>query len=440
MASRATLKAKVDLDSSKFDAKLTKTKQKVDVFKRSLSGVAGSIGMAFGVGAIVSSTNKLIEFASEIQHTSDNLRVSTDVLQGLNSMALRYGLTVDMVGRSLTRVILAQAKADSDPLIAKSLKALNIEAKEFEKLDTGRAVEELGVAFNKLGRSKEALTALTDILGKNLGPKATAFLGDLGVKGLDNVVAKSKKAGTTIEKELIAKLELLGTKNDVIVLKMQVGWAKFLSVIGDTASVLGGMAGNLEGAIFGGRSWKERLNFFETQKRWAKWLVGGGINETIQAGADEIATPLEEPEIKTGLVEAKTAHYERKKYTDEEKAERKAKRKDIEEMFEAEITMLNEKAQKEKELAEEKERKEKELIELKKIQLQNAVKEAEILSGATISLQAPQAAHELQRIGGFIGGTSDPMQRKIERQIAIQKSMDSHLADIARKVDGRYGP
>lgn len=52
-----------------------------------------------------------------------------------------------------------------------------------------------------------------------------------------------------------------------------------------------------------------------------------------------------------------------------------------------------------------------------------------------ISVSAPTAADQLAKIGGIVGGQTDPMRGLAERQLKIQEKIEKHMADAQAKID-----
>lgn len=301
MAAIAQLKALLGIDNTQYKAGVRDSEKATERFQKKLANVGRMIGTAFSVGAIITATRKLIDFASEIQHTADNLQVSTDTLQGLNAMALRYGVSVDVIGRALSKMLIAQdGVAKGEKRYADALAALNLDAETFINLDSAGALEAVGKAYSKASDQAGAFAAVSDLLGERIGPRLIAFMKDLGEVGLQTWINKVKEAGDLIDKELIAQLELLGTRNDQIMLRIQVGFAKFIDVIGRSAKAVGAFFGSIAGEDFSLSGYAKALvNPVHALKQ-----VNAIRNRAMAAAADAaVTTQLEDPVLaikKTG--------------------------------------------------------------------------------------------------------------------------------------------
>ena len=247
MAAVAQLKAILGLDNKQYKAGVRDSTGATKKFSRELAGIGRMMATAFSVGAIIAATKRVVDFASEIRHTADNLNVTTEGLQALNVSALKYGMNVADMVKLLGKLRQSQGKAaEGDKEYTDSLKLLNIEEKKFARANTDKALEMIARAYVKSGESALAFSAVQDLVGRS-GKKATAFLVELAEKGMGGLIDEADKAGTMINEKLITQLELLGTKNEQLMLKMKIGWGRTLGAIGGTATALGAQLGTLIG-------------------------------------------------------------------------------------------------------------------------------------------------------------------------------------------------
>jgi len=228
MAAVAKLKALLGMDNKQFKAGMRDSKQATQSFSSSIAKIGGTLAAAFSIRAIVGFTKSVVDFASEIRHTADNLNVSTDALQALNSVSLKYGMTVEDLHKGLGKLRQSQGKvAEGDKEYTDAVELLNINLKEFEKADTARALELLAKGYAAAGGSALAFSAVQDLMGRS-AKKATAFMEELARMGLKPMIAGAKTAGMVIKEDLITELELMGTKMELIGLKSKTIWAKLV--------------------------------------------------------------------------------------------------------------------------------------------------------------------------------------------------------------------
>jgi len=280
MSAVAQLKALLGMDNKQFKAGMSDSTRSTNSFKSSIASAGRTMAAAFSAGAILAATKSLIGFASEMRHTADNLKLSAESLQALNSVALKYGLSVEGLNKGLGKLRDSQGQAAAGLATYKrALVALGISQDEFTNANTAEALEMISRGYVDAGGDAEAFSAVTLLMGRS-AKQATAFMEELADKGLKRIKEEAIAAGNVIEDELITKLELLGTKNEQIMLKMKVGFAQLLGRIGTGA----GQIGTIFGSIYeqweragGGSSLSGNI------KAAISTLRGGGIGEAVTA-------------------------------------------------------------------------------------------------------------------------------------------------------------
>ena len=90
----AKLKAMLGMDAAQYKAGVRDATGATKKFQSGIASIGRTLIAAFSVGAIINFTKGLVNFASEIRHTADNLNVSTESLQALNATALKYGVSL----------------------------------------------------------------------------------------------------------------------------------------------------------------------------------------------------------------------------------------------------------------------------------------------------------------------------------------------------------
>ena len=212
MAGVAQLKAMVGMDTKAYKAGANQIKGTNKNIASSFKQIGAALGAAFSVSMITRATKELVNFASQIRHTADNLNLSTDSLQALNATALKYGLSIEQLNKSLAKLRQSQGQViQGDTTYIDALKALNIEQSKFVEADTDKALEMIANAYVRSGQSAEAFAGVVDLLGR-AGKNATAFLEELADKGLKGISEDAENAGMVIDEQLITKFELLGTR------------------------------------------------------------------------------------------------------------------------------------------------------------------------------------------------------------------------------------
>lgn len=105
--STESLEFKSSLDSSAFARGLRKMEEGANKagdkiassFADMAKGGVASLAAAFSVGAIVSFGKSVMDFAGDLQDTSDSIGITTDSLQGLNAVFLAGGSDAETTKR-----------------------------------------------------------------------------------------------------------------------------------------------------------------------------------------------------------------------------------------------------------------------------------------------------------------------------------------------------
>ena len=138
------------LDDSAFQRGLknmeSKTKSASDKISKSLEdsvkGGITSLAAAFSVGAIVEFGKSVMDFAGDLQDSSDAMGITTDALQGLNAVFLAGGSDAETTKRgiiTLTRSLVDIATVADGPA-RKALDALGISFADIAGLTADEAL------------------------------------------------------------------------------------------------------------------------------------------------------------------------------------------------------------------------------------------------------------------------------------------------------------
>lgn len=241
MPATATLKAVLKMDSNQYKAGMQKAKGSTKSFQQGLVQIGQAMAAAFSIRAITAATKAIIDFASDIRHTADNLDLGTESLQALNATALKYGLTVQDQIKLLGKLRQSQGKvSEGDVEYTDSLDVLKISQDNFADAKTDEALVLIARAYVNATDKNLAYTASLDLLGR-AGKQATAFLKELAREGLDGITKSARESGSVISDEMITKLELFGTKMEQLGLQMKVWGANAASAFLDASEGIGAM-------------------------------------------------------------------------------------------------------------------------------------------------------------------------------------------------------
>jgi uncharacterized phage infection (PIP) family protein YhgE len=239
MAAIAQLKAVLKMDNAQYKAGARGAKTETSALRKSIAAVGPTIAAAFSVGAIIAATKSIINFASEIRHTADNLEIGTDSLQALNSLTLKYGVSVEKLHKSLGKLRQSQGKvSEGDKEYTDALDALGISQAKFATAGTDEALEMLAKAYSEAEDRTLAFTAVSDLMGRG-AKDLTAAMQELSKKGLQQVTKDTKAAGDVMEEQLLTRLELAGTRMEQFWLKAKVGAAEFFDEAIAGAEIMG---------------------------------------------------------------------------------------------------------------------------------------------------------------------------------------------------------
>ena len=221
MAAIAKLKAVLGIDNKQYKSGMREAGGATSKFQKQLAGIGSAIGAAFTITAIVSATKSIVNFASEIRHVSDNLEINAETLQALNATALKYGMSVESLSKSLAKLRQSQGKViEGDKEYQDAVEALNIDLKAFKRASPAEALELLARAYAGAEDRALAFSSVSDLMGRG-AKQATAFMKELASEGLGGVEDAARDAGLVIENEMITRLEGFGTAWALQMLKMK---------------------------------------------------------------------------------------------------------------------------------------------------------------------------------------------------------------------------
>ena len=175
------------LDDSAFQRGLknmeSKTKSASDKISKSLEdsvkGGITSLAAAFSVGAIVEFGKSVMDFAGDLQDSSDAMGITTDALQGLNAVFLAGGSDAETTKKgiiTLTRSLVDIATVADGPA-RKALDALGISFADIAGLTADEALYVIADAMKGATDKGAALDAAMTLLGKSASKMAPALYG-----------------------------------------------------------------------------------------------------------------------------------------------------------------------------------------------------------------------------------------------------------------------
>lgn len=492
---RAHIRAKMSLDNSNFRNGLTNSKSSVSSLAKTLGPLKGAIAGAFAVTAIRRFTRQAMQAADALDNLSRATGVNTTSLQALGVIARESGLGMGGLQSALSRVerVIAEAASGSQPMID-VLDRLSLSAEELSGLDADRQLEAIARALDNNGNAAESTALKYQIFGRQ-ARQINGLLQDLGQDGLDATIKKYQELGLIIDETSLRILDL----SEQTLSRAQTRISNFGSVA--LASLINGFL-DIRDATADlvdldidrrlERAARQRARYGElTSEEWGeRWLQEDAEREAEQAAKEvqardaerkarleDLARTQEEMHIAAERLMLRQRDIAFNSMSDEAQARelqwrltqeqaRLAEQTGIDAIHTQErILDLEERIAGVKErMAREQERVDRDRQRAQEVQARDAEREAQaqaqaieaqaqarerirkdilgIASGETVQAQAPQAANDLQRIGLFVGGASDPLQQRMDRQIAIQREMLRYLKSISEQDNnliGRWG-
>jgi len=223
-------------------------------FENMAKGGVASLAAAFSVGAIVAFGKSVMDFAGDLQDTSDAIGISTDALQGLNAVFLAGGSDAETTKKGLITLTrsLQDIATTADGPARKALDALGISFADIAGLTADEAMYVIADAMKGATDKGVALDAAMTLLGKSASKMAPALFG--GAAAMREIAATSPK----ISDEDIKAIADMGDAWDALGTSIKVAAANafsyFSKIKTETANTQGGEAASMAsiGGGFGG--------------------------------------------------------------------------------------------------------------------------------------------------------------------------------------------
>lgn len=397
----AKLKARAEMDTSKFDGGLERMQEGVKTFASSgLKGITEEIGKAFAVERIASWGMAQLEAADALVTLSENIGLSTDALQALYSVGRSSNLGVEEIDKAMGKLALAQDKVvNGDKAMIETFDRLGITAEQvasssmqdlFESILTGAA------------SSATAINDMTEIFGKGMGVKLQPLIGET----FQQMIDKAKELGEVVS--AVDLKDMANAADDIEHAFKQAGtWLVdklmyAVNLVKNIAAVFG--------AVAGGSSFGDAISMA------ARGEIGAGraaIEKKIaeEKAAKELAQTQKLEQQKANIKKAADEKYQKeltKMMEDAEKDRISNEKKNIAETLKCKLDAAKA-AQKEKWRAEDRD---------------EAIAKAKAENKPDISVGTPQAADQYSRIGLFSGGQINNAPRMImERQLKVSEEI-----------------
>ena len=449
-----TLQAHLGMDSAGFESGIS---QATSFAKGQFAALAGYFASQFTVGAIVNLVKGSLSFAHEMQANAEATGISVEQLQAFNYVALMAGSSQDKIQLAMMRLGNAQGAisnaAEGSGKLSAALGQLGVSFEQSITLDKARILELIGRKLAEGGDAAQLMNAAVIIFGERIGPNFLKMLKDVGAEGLDPLTQRLKASGAIMNAELTRQLndanktlEKFGQQKTIAAGKLATIWLNKAEFLGTLWS-----GGDMEEAYRNATASPEERaleNKSDAQLRAdAKKSHEAAAADTkakIDAAAGAQDTKTLEAAGKIGA-EADTLRGERlfkELSTLAQIAQVQARLQQIEQQrnnlsgataADNELILAN--------LGKQEEQLKALLDAAKKKHQQEMSREEDVyLEGAqrigdlNASAGAPQAADRLAKIGGYVGGQTDPMMRIAERQLKVQEDTNRILRDMDEKL------
>lgn len=433
----AEIRARATLDKTQFDRGLTGMGSAVRQFSGLVAGM-------FSVGTAVSFARSMLSTADSLGNASDALGVGVENLQALRAAAEEAGVGVQGMDAALGHVTKAQAEAlaGSDKT-RDAFKALGISMQDIQGQSPDRVLEMIGRGLVETGNSADATAAVFELLGRG-SAKTLGMLRQLGIDGLDATREKFRELGIVVDEFSVNKLDQAEEKVSRFFAMLKAKSAKGFASFIDAAEY----AGKYIGAWMEGTT-PEAMEAYEKAQR-APEAAPSVASPTaapapIAKSAREIAAEKQAAtdsarlaKLSEELMMSRMSLEEKRVHLNQQLAE----------LAKQEVSTDAEKAariEKQLELEKKLEGVRSEQIREHAAGTKDAVRASELASGAATSISEKRKSLEdmtmggpnvdaLARIGGFIGGQSDPNRGIAERQLRMQEEMTAYLKQINERL------
>jgi len=198
-------------------------------FENMAKGGVASLAAAFSVGAIVSFGKSVMDFAGDLQDTSESIGITTDSLQGLNAVFLAGGSDAETTTRGLITLTrsLQDIATTADGPARKALDALGISFADIAGLTADEAMYVIADAMKAATDKGAALDAAMTLLGKSASKMAPAlFGGAAAMREMANASPKISEDDIKTIADAGDMVDALGVKMKVFAAQAVVGAAK----------------------------------------------------------------------------------------------------------------------------------------------------------------------------------------------------------------------
>jgi hypothetical protein len=229
MSLGAEIRARMSLDSSGVKAGVAQADKHVDKFSHSLKHIAGSLGIAFGAGAIIRGlknfSQQAIESAIQANHFSKQVNLSTDQFQAFRAEAMLMTGGLEAAQTGLVRFRTAQDEAlEGNEKTIKAFQRLGLTLEHIADYSTADLLEAVAKGYREIGD----FGSLVDLFGSRNAAKLEQALIALADNGFGALISKQREAGAVLDEELTARFAEAADMMDRFKLKWKNFWVEQL--------------------------------------------------------------------------------------------------------------------------------------------------------------------------------------------------------------------
>lgn len=280
-----------------------------------IKAAMSTLGAYLAPAALVAFGKSVINLGSDITDLSNAANVNAQAFQSLSLHFMDSGVTMQELSKAFVMLRKnAQEAVSGNKLMEDSFNALGIDAAKLLRLAPEKQFELIAIAISQAKDQNVAFGAALDILGTKQAPKLIAALKELGVEGLDAIIAKTRE--WQLSPEQLDTLDKAGDKLGRMAKYAQLLSAQaFLTTLnniktnGFVSALTGGPAAGLDGgagttSFFGHGSGPAPVNQAEVD---AKLAAAAAL---AKAQADKLAEVAGRNEAATATIRAKTVRDE----------------------------------------------------------------------------------------------------------------------------------
>lgn len=183
---------------SLFSKGLSRTTRLLSAFGVALIGV-GSVG---GFGMLIKGQLDAIDSMAKM---SDKLQISTEALAALNLAAEEAGVSTDMLGRNMTKMVRNISEATVGQGVVKELKELGLSASSLNRMTPDKQLLAIVGALEKVRTHADKVRLTEKIFGK--GGSALIPMLSMGKQGLIDMQGEAEKLGLVFSRDMAAAVE-----------------------------------------------------------------------------------------------------------------------------------------------------------------------------------------------------------------------------------------